>query len=89
MNRLFGLHAPWWFSLFFGAISLLILRGTWKNTDHLAAPDPSSVTQAVGFGENEAGLFQRRRHTFYFRNSYVADSFAALNAERVVNKKQT
>jgi hypothetical protein len=81
---LFGVHAPLWFVLFFGLLFLWILRGTWRDTEHLAAPEPSSVTAAVQIGENEAGLLQRRRHGFGFRNAVVAQRFQEANKHRVV-----
>jgi hypothetical protein len=45
--------------------------------------DPTAVTRAVDFGDDESEPFEGERHRFSFENHEVAAQFAALNSDQL------
>lgn len=48
----------------------------------LVPAEPTSVTRALDFSDDESEMFDAERHRFTFQNNAVASSFAELNAAR-------
>ncbi|MGH3714789.1 MAG: hypothetical protein ACRDT4_15200 [Micromonosporaceae bacterium] len=71
------------FTAGFALIAALALMRAWSVTRAYRVPEPTSITGAFDFDDDEADTFEREWHTYRLANPVFAAAFATANARRV------